>query len=53
MMLTEAMKENRGKLRRVNVRVRKMLETLEELAGDSRKGVRGRLREVQEVIDKA
>jgi hypothetical protein len=50
-MLNEAMEENRAKLGKVTKRVMGMLESLRELGSDTRKSVRGRLRDVQEVLD--
>ncbi|KAL1409785.1 hypothetical protein Q8F55_003782 [Vanrija albida] len=51
-LFAEALQENRQKLPKVNGRIRKMMATLEELAGDTRKSIRGRLRDVQEALDK-
>lgn len=42
----------RAKLAKVTRRVRFILTQLELLAGDTRKGVRGRLRDVAEAVDK-
>lgn len=50
-MLNEAMEENKGKLGKVNRRIRGVLDKLRELAGDTKKGVRGRSRDVQEALD--
>lgn len=46
------MEANQDKLNKVSRRVRSILNTLKELAGDNKKGVRGRLRDVKEAIDK-
>ncbi|WVQ86030.1 hypothetical protein IAT38_008198 [Cryptococcus sp. DSM 104549] len=50
--LNEAMSEHHAKLGKLNPRVRKALETLQELGGDTKKGVRGRLRDVADAFDK-
>ncbi|WVN89572.1 uncharacterized protein L203_104799 [Cryptococcus depauperatus CBS 7841] len=44
-------RENSVKLGKTAPRVRRMLQLLQELGGDSKKGVRGRLRDVEEVFD--
>lgn len=50
-MLSEAITENRERIDKVNSRLRRLLQQLQDLAGDSRKSVRGRLRDIAEVID--
>ncbi|WVO17558.1 hypothetical protein L204_105253 [Cryptococcus depauperatus] len=44
-------RENSVKLGKTAPRVRRMLQLLQELGGDNKKGVRGRLRDVEEVFD--
>ncbi|TXT06134.1 hypothetical protein VHUM_03607 [Vanrija humicola] len=51
-LFSEALQENRQKLPKVNSRIRKMMALLEELGGDTRQSIRGRLRHVQEALDK-
>ncbi|ORY35857.1 hypothetical protein BCR39DRAFT_596451 [Naematelia encephala] len=50
-MLKEAMEENKGKLVKVSPRIRRFLDVLLERAGDTKKSIPGRLRDVQEVLD--
>lgn len=50
-MLCEAMDTNQDKMGKVPARLRKLLSQLRELAGDSKKGVRGRLRDLTEAVD--
>ena len=50
-MLKEAMEENEAKLKKVNARTRSLLSKVFELGGDTRKSVRGRLKDVRESID--
>lgn len=50
-MLCEAMDTNQDKLGKVTARLRKLLGQLRDLAGDSKNGVRGRLRAVAEAVD--
>lgn len=50
-MLREAMEENRSSLGKLGTRQRKLLETLLELGGESKKGVQGRLRDVANALD--
>lgn len=49
--LSDAMQEHAGKLPKVGARVRGLLKALLELAGDTRKSVRGRLRDIGGVFD--
>jgi hypothetical protein len=51
-MLNEAMDENKDKLSKVTRRVRHVLEAVIEYGGDTRQGVRGRLRDVKEHVDR-
>jgi ElaB/YqjD/DUF883 family membrane-anchored ribosome-binding protein len=50
-MLCDAMDANQDKLSKVNARLRKLLGQLRDLAGDSKKGVRGRLRDLAQAVD--
>ncbi|WVR08454.1 hypothetical protein IAU60_005509 [Kwoniella sp. DSM 27419] len=50
-MLDEAMGTHSSQMTKVNPRIRKLLDKLRELAGDSKKGIRGRLRDVRHVLD--
>ena len=52
-MLCEAMDENQDKMGKVSARLRKLLGQLRELGGDSKQGVRGRLRDLTAVVDVA
>lgn len=51
-MFKEAYKDNEGKLGKVSKRVRSMLDMLLECGGDGRKSVRGRLKDVEEILDR-
>ncbi|WWD20542.1 hypothetical protein CI109_105018 [Kwoniella shandongensis] len=50
-LFSEAMDDHASKLHKVTPRIRKMLKTLRDLAGETKKGVRGRLRDVAGVLD--
>ncbi|KAK8850367.1 hypothetical protein IAR55_004285 [Kwoniella newhampshirensis] len=50
-LFSEAMDEHVSKLHKANPRYRKILRTIKDFAGDTRKGVRGRLRDVAGVLD--
>lgn len=45
------MEDNEAKLRKTTKRVERMLQTVLDLGGDSKQSVRGRLKEVQKVLD--
>ncbi|XAO22200.1 hypothetical protein I312_100967 [Cryptococcus bacillisporus CA1280] len=47
----EALQEKSAQISKANPRVRKMLKAVEELGGDSKKSVRGRLRDVAQFFD--
>jgi hypothetical protein len=49
--LSDAMQEHAPKLPKIGARVRGLLNALLELGGDTRKSVRGRLRDVAGVFD--
>ncbi|KIR35773.1 hypothetical protein I307_04466 [Cryptococcus deuterogattii 99/473] len=48
---TEALQEKSAQISKANPRVRKMLKAVEEFGGDSKKSVRGRLRDVAQFFD--
>jgi len=50
-MLQEATKENKAKLGKANARLRKILERLLEVGGDTKKSIRGRLKDVERIVD--
>ena len=50
-MLKEAMETNEASLNKVNKRIHHLLDTLLELGGNTVKGVRGRLRDVQDAFE--
>jgi hypothetical protein len=50
-MLKEAMEENQAGLKKVTRKVKVMLDELLEIAGDTKKSVRGRLKDIAVVMD--
>lgn len=50
-MLCDAMDENQDKMGKIPARLKKLLSQIRDLGGDSKKGVRGRLRDLAEVVD--
>lgn len=50
-MLKEAMEDNKGQLSKVNRRIRGILERLLDLGGDTKQGIRGRLRQIELALD--
>jgi len=51
-MFKEAYNDNEAKVSKVSKRVQGMLSLIMDCAGETRKSVRGRLKDVQEVLDK-
>lgn len=50
-MFNEALQENSAQISKSNPRVKRMLKAMQELGGDSKKSVRGRLRDVAQFFD--
>jgi hypothetical protein len=50
-MLREGMEEHRALLPKVSRKIRGMLDKLLEVGGDTKKSVRGRLRDIAEAFD--
>ena len=51
-MFKEAYNDNEVKIGKVSKRVKGMLDMMLEHGGDTRKSVRGRLKDVEDVLDK-
>ncbi|OXC68452.1 hypothetical protein AYX13_02903 [Cryptococcus neoformans] len=50
-VFNEALQENSAQISKSNPRVKRMLKAMQELGGDSKKSVRGRLRDVAQFFD--